>query len=223
MMKKLAVVLVVFLFLGPSCAHQIVTKTEIPDKLWEDIAKDLAQLYTLVGAINKNLESERSLLQVKAEPWQYPAGEVVSIVKPSETIKYSVIKMAGAKVPIKTGFVDAKIIKAKGKKGISWFVAEKKPKYPEVLAGYGSFEAIPWGDKKIPLHTYGALMNEAKAVPAVKQFVLFDRLIDKAYDEISNILKYIQKKYKESPIYIDGFQVHIGLNLSLDIIFKIRS
>ncbi len=222
-MKRFIVVLVVFLFLGSSCAHQIVTKTEIPDNLWEDIAKDLAQLYTLVESINKNVERERSLLQVKAEPWQYPAGWVVSIGKPSEISEYSVIKMAGAKVPAETGFVDAKIIKAEGKKGISWFAVEKKAKYPELLAGYGSFEAIPWGDKTIPLHTYGALMNEAKAVPSVKQFVLFDGLIDKAFDQINGVLKYIQKKYKESPIYIDGFQVHIGVNFSVDIIFKIRS
>jgi hypothetical protein len=170
----------------------MVTKTEIPDNLWEDIAKDLSRLYTLVDAINKNLKSERSLLQVKAEPWQYPTGKGFAIMKPSGTSKYSIIKMAGAKVPIETGFVDANIIKAKGKKGISWFVTEKKAKYPEVIASYGSFESIPWGDKNISLYTYGALMNKAKAVPAVKQFVLFDGLIDKAFDQINGVLKYIQ-------------------------------
>ena len=92
-----------------------------------------------------------------------------------------------------------------------------------MLASYGEFEAIPWGAKTVPLHLYGALMKEPKAVPAVKQFVLFDSLIDKAFDQINGALKYIQKKYKESPIYIDGFQVHIGINFSVDIIFKVRS
>ena len=88
-MKRLIVLLVALLFLVPSCAHQILNKTEIPDKLWEDVAKDLAQLYTLVESINKNVQHERSLLKVKAEPWQYPTGKFVSITKPSEISKYS--------------------------------------------------------------------------------------------------------------------------------------
>jgi len=221
-MKRFFIVLTAFLFLGCAISHQATVKTEIPEKLWEDISKDLAYLYALVESINKNLERERSLLKVEAEPWEYPMGKTVTMWKPSEKIAYPIIKYAGAKVPTEKGFVDAEIIKAKGKKGLLWFAAEKKAKFPELLTAYAGFETILWKGETIPLYTYGALMNRSKALPAIKQFVLFDGLIDKAFEQVNKALRLIQKKYKESPIYIDGFTVHIGINFSIDINFKIR-
>jgi len=56
----------------------------------------------------------------------------------------------------------------------------------------------------------------------MKQLVLFNGLVDKAFREVNEALQYVQKKCKNSPIYIEGFQVHIGINFSIDILFKMK-
>ena len=223
-MKRFFLVLTALLVLGCVKPLQVINKTETPDKLWEEISEDLARLYTLVESYNKNIKSERSLLKVAVEPWMYPKGKIISIKRPSEEIKYSVIKEAHAKVPTKTGVVEAKIVKALGAKGISWFAADKK--YIQTPIAHmllsKSFKAIPWEGKKIPLYTFGALDNDVKAFPAMKKFVLFDNLIDKAYKKITQAVENVQKKYENSPIYIDGFTVNIGIAFSFAINFKVR-
>ena len=125
-MKKFFLVFIALLVLGCVKPFQVSNTTEAPDKLWEEISVDLAYLYTLVESYNKNIERERSLVKVRVEPWVYPKGKTISIKKPSEGINYSVIKETFAKVPTKTGVVDAKITKAIGPSGISWFAVDKK-------------------------------------------------------------------------------------------------
>jgi len=223
-MKKFFLVLITLLVLGCVKPLQVIDTTETHDKLWEEISEDLARLYTLVESHNKNIESERPLVKVAVEPWRYPKGKMISIGRPSEVIKYSVIKEAHAKVPTKTGIVEAKIVKALGPQGISWFAVDKKdiqmPRAYMFLSK--SFKAIPWEGKKIPLYTFGAVDDEIKAIPAMKKFVLFDNLIDKAYKKITQAIEFVQKKYENSPIYIDGFTVNIGIAFSFAINFKIR-
>ena len=85
-----------------------------------------------------------------------------------------------------------------------------------------SFKAIPWEGKKIPLYAFGALDDEIKAIPAITKFVRFDNLIDKAYKKITQAVENVQKKYENSPIYIDGFTVNIGIAFSFAINFKVR-
>lgn len=223
-MKKFFLVLIALLALGCVKPLQVMDTTETPDKLWEEISEDLAHLYTLVDSYNKNIESERSLLKVAVEPWRYPKEEIISIKKPSEEIKYSVIKVADAKVPTKTGVVEAQIAKVLGPQGISWFAADKKyiqtPRAHMFLSK--SFKAIPWEGKKIPLYAFGALTDEVEVILAMKKFVLFDNLIDKAYKKITQTIEFVQKKYENSPIYIDGFTVNIGIAFSFAINFKVR-
>ena len=224
-MKKFFLVLIALLVLGCVKPLQVIDTTETHDKLWEEISEDLAHLYTLVDSYNKNIESERSLVKVAVEPWGYPKGKIISLKSLSKVIKYSVIKVADAKVPTKTGIVEAKIAKAIGPQGISWFAADKK--YIQIPMGghmflSKSFQAIPWEGKKIPLYTFGAVDDEIKAIPAMKKFVLFDNLIDKAYKKITQAIEFVQKKYENSPIYIDGFTVNIGIAFSFAINFKIR-
>ena len=219
-MKKFFLVFIALLVLGCVKPLQVIDTTETPDKLWEEISEDLARLYTLVESYNENIKSERSLLKVAVGPWVYPKMKTISI----KEIKYSVIKEALAKVPTKTGIVEAKIAKALGPKGISWFAADKK--YIQMPMGHmflsKSFKAIPWEGKKIPLYTFGSLDDDIKAIPAMKKFVLFDNLIDKAYKRITQAIEFVQKKYENSPIYIDGFTVNIGIAFSFAINFKVR-
>ena len=53
-------------------------------------------------------------------------------------------------------------------------------------------------------------------------FLNYDKAIDKAYNAITKTIQAVQEKYKNSPIYIEGFTVHLGIPFSVDINFKIK-
>ena len=221
-MKKIIICLCVFFLIGCLPVKQVISDKEIPDDIWDGLSEDLSNIYALVETINKNLEMHRSELNIKVENWKYPIGKKISLSTASEIKKYPIVKMGAAKIPTAMGLVDSDIFKTRSKAGIVWFAAERKPKYHDLMAAWANPEAITLENKKIPLYAYGPLNDKTKAIPAIKKLVLFDGLVDKAFREVNEALKYVQKKYKDSPIYIEGFQVHIGINFSVDIMFKIK-
>lgn len=46
-------------------------------------------------------------------------------------------------------------------------------------------------------------------------------MVERAYNKLMKLLEEVQEKFKESPIYVDGFDVNIGLTLSVSIHFKV--
>ena len=144
----------------------------------------------------------------------------------SRKVDYPIIKVTDIKIPTKKGDISAKIAKTLGAKGVTWFAVEKtEAKIPPVVMGWAglSKSEISVMGKYMPLYASGGLRIKTGALPAIKQFVSYEEWIDKAFEEVNKVLKVLQRKYEESPIYIDGFTVHIGILFSVDINFKIRS
>ena len=109
----------------------------------------------------------------------------------------------------------------RNKSGIAWFVTAEKPKFTDSIVGSNSYVTI-LENKNIPLYAYGQLNDNVKAIPAIKQLLVFDAFIEKSLDEVNKLIKWIKEKYEDGPIYIEGFQVHVGINLSVDLMFKFR-
>ena len=221
-MKKIIVCSIAFFLLGCLPAKHVIPDKEIPNDVWNELSQDLSNIYALVETINKNLETNRTELKVEVENQEYPIDKNISLLTASEIKKYPIIKIGKAKIPTVKGLVYSDIFKTRIKAGTVWFAAERKHSYKDIFAGWANPEGITLGNKNIPLYAYGSLNDKTKAIPAIKQLVIFDGFIDKAFREVSEALKYVQKKYKDSPIYIEGFQVHIGINFSVDIMFKIK-
>lgn len=221
-MKKIIVcVIVVFLF-GFLSPKQAIPDEEIPDHVWDELSADLSKIYTLVETINKNIEMHRAGLKVNVENWEYPIGKKFSISTASEIKEYPIVKIGEVRIPTAKGVVDSKLFKTLSETGFVWFAEESKPKHFDFFTAGANLETIKFENQNIPLYAYGPLKDKTKAIPAMKQLVFLDGLIDKAFREVNEALKYVQKKYKDSPIYIEGFQVHIGINFSIDIMFKIK-
>ena len=221
-MKKTIIWLIAFFILGCIPGKQVIPDKEIPGDVWAELSKDLSNIYALVETINKNLETHRSELRVKVESWKYPIDKKISLSTASEIKKYPIVKIGAAIIPTAMGMVDSNLFKAHTKTGIAWFATEKKSKYHDLLTAWTNPETITLENESIPLYAYGPLNDKTKAIPALKQLVLFDGLIDRAFRTVNEALKYVQKKYSDSPIYMEGFQVHIGINFSVDIMFKIK-
>ena len=114
-------------------------------------------------------------------------------------------------------------------------VKEVSPKLPTERADYYVVEpmaGVLTNLKKIQLSQSSmkgeavsvALSSDLKNVASkdLVAFLEYDKLIDRAYNTITKTIQAIQEKYKNSPIYIDSFTVHLGIPFSVDINFKIK-
>ena len=205
---------------------QKLAEKEISDKYWQGLSKDLSKLQSMIEAINRKLERERSALKVHVDSWDYPIGEKMVLMKPSEKMSYPIIKKGRAKIPTKTGFVDSEIYKIQGKDSFKW-IAKKAAKdqakdaFYNMMMGVGpSF--VETTDPKISFYAMGVLSGDQQALPAIIQLISFESAIDKAYDEVTDAIKYIQRKYNELPFFMEGFEVNLGWPFSVKLIFKIK-
>ena len=75
----------------------------------------------------------------------------------------------------------------------------------------------------MPVFDYTHALNTSAKVDALKQYVSYTDAVDKAYKKLTELINEVQAKFKESPVYVDGFDVNIGLTFSVTIKFKIRT
>ena len=179
----------------------------------------------MIEAINRNIERERSKLKVNVEYWNYPINEKIGFMRASGKDEYSIVKKAKAKIPTMKGLVKSELFKVKKGDVVSW-IAREEPKvsWSELAQAMmsGKHSLVESADKTISLYAMGAVNEKSKAIPAVKELVLFEGMIEKSYDMITNTLRYIQEKYEVSPFFIEGFEVNLGINLSVKLIFKTK-
>ena len=193
-MKKIIILIIAITILSCTPSYQVIPDKEISDDIWNNISKDSAIVYKKVEAINRDLEMLRPKSNYKVDSWSYPTDKMMSV-----NIAY----------------------KIRNKSGIAWFATEKEPKFTDSIVGSLSYLTI-LENKNIPLYTYGQLNDNVKAIPAIKQLLVFDVFIEKSLDEVNKLIKWVKEKNEDSPIYMEGFQVHTGINLSVDLMFKFR-
>jgi len=221
-MKKVIILIIASTILSCTPSYQVMPDKEISDDIWNNISKDNAIVYGKVDAINRDLEMLRPKSNYKIDSWSYPTDKTMSVEIASKKKVYQIIKIGSAKIPtVKGGIVDSKIFKIRNKSGIAWFATEKEPKFTDSIVGSLSYLTI-LENKNIPLYAYGQLNDDVKAIPAIKQLVVFDVFIEKSLDEVNKLIKWVKEKNENSPIYMEGFQVHTGINLSVDLMFKFR-
>ncbi len=105
-MKRFIFLLLFFLLsihIGPAFAQSNEPSNsnsqEKSDKYWQDLSRDLSRLQSMIEAINRNIERERSKLKVNVEYWDYPINEKISFMRASGKDVYSIVKKGRAKIP----------------------------------------------------------------------------------------------------------------------------
>jgi hypothetical protein len=220
-MNKTVIMLLSFLVIGCAAVQQPLTKTEISDEVWEEISTDLAKLQAMVMSMNESLENKKSQLTVQVKSYEYPKDKYFAFKTVSGTLKYPIEKKIAASIPTKGGKIDGVLVKTlkTGAKPL-WIVQEKEPS-PYSSGGMASLYSYK-GKEEYPVYAASTVFQTDPAFSAIHEFVSFEERIDKAYKEVTKWIKFVKEKYEDSPVYIDSFNVHIGIPFSIDIHFKIR-
>jgi hypothetical protein len=229
--KRLLVLSIVIMLISCASQQQPPERQEIPDQVWNDLSRDLAEFQALVTSYNEILEREQARLKVKAEPWTYPKQPFINVATPLEK-KIPVEKIAIAKILSKSGAIKAVIIKYKKAK-----LEKNEEDYlilPPEIAQLALLQ-VPVKIEKYTTKKYGVrdkfisvtVSDQLVGLIAGKrreliQFLKYDKLIDEAYEIVTKQIKALQEKYNNAPFYIEGFNVTIGLPFSVEIIFKIK-
>ena len=219
-MKKLVFLFLCIFAFTVSCVHYgKPQKAEIGDTLLEELSRDLAEINIMVENARKEYEKEELAVKV-VEPWTKSHGLKFRIVTPSKQEISEVIAKSKVEIPLATGFETAEIFKAKGITGIQGkFIGVVTPEILGTIQASATKEFVIGG---YPVKFYDAkLASDEKAIEAVMQYISFTSRIEKTADRILEKLVEIKLKYEKSPIYIDGFTIHLPL-ISVDVQFKFK-
>ena len=221
--RQIAALVIIFMFTIGASTQKSPSRTEISDELWDELARDLTEIQVMIDSYNQYLERERKTLKIKAEPWTKPSDEFLALHPIYNTSSFAIERITKAKIPtVAASEVIAKIIKLKNceHKEACYFIEPHKTDLFRPKSLLGSVETIT--DKKIYAKAFGFGTANKIDKEAVLSFLNYTEMIEDAYRTISNAIRDIQRKYKDSPIYIEGFKVHLGISLWVEVDFKIR-
>jgi hypothetical protein len=216
--KKLLVLLLCFFSLNVSCFRQIKPPEvqEISDELLENLSKDLAEIQIMVENAQGKYKQEE--MQVKViEPWTESFGLKLGLQTPSGRKEFDVIRKSKIQVPMLKGWATADVFKlAEGK---SRFIAVGRSDFWGKMVMSVPKESMVAGHQvKFYDPQLGA---DQKSVDAVTKYVSLTYKLEDTARKILEKLKDLQKKYKESPIYIEGFNIQFPL-ISVTVLFKFK-
>jgi hypothetical protein len=214
-MKKFLIPVMILILIGCTSLGIPTHKRRITDELWDEIGRELSRISVKVDSINKQLKSEELVVQV-VEPWVETKGLFYELITPSKVEKFPVKKKSVIAIPMVKGAKEFVVFMAMGKEGEFIGVAPKIFNQPYAALKH-KFMA-----SGLPVVDYTYALNQPEEINALKQYMSYTSLVDKAYKKIMALLKEVQKKFEESPIYVDGFTVSLGLTFSVDIHFKIK-
>ena len=220
--RQIAALAIIFMFTTGASIQKTPSTIEISDELWDELTRDLARIQVLVDSTNQYLERERKTLKIKAEPWTKPSDEFLALHPIYNTSSFAVERITKAKIPtVAASEVIAKIIKLKkcDYKEACYFIEPYEADLSR-QSSLGSMESIT--DKEIYAKAFGFDIANKVDKKAVLSFLNYDKMIEDGYWKISNAIRDIQKKYKGSPIYIEGFKVHLGIPFWVEVVFKFR-
>ena len=222
-LRRLVILIIIFIFTAGASIQKTPSKTEIPDELWDELTRDLAQIQVLVDSTNQYLEHERKMLKVRAEPWTKPSDEFLKLHPIYNTSSFAVARITKAKIPtVAASEVIAKIIKLKEceNKEACYFIESHETDLSRRRSSLRPMQLIT--DEKILAKAFGFDIAEEIDKEAVLSFLNYDKTIEDAYGKISNAIKNIQSKYKESLIYIEGFEVRLGIPFWVEVDFRFK-
>jgi hypothetical protein len=188
---------------------------EIPDKLWDELSKDLVDLQVMVNSLNKQFELEVVRLNVKAKPWEYPLNMSLKI----DSVPLAIKKVTDAKLPTKEGYLTAKIYKVKEEVYTEQSI--KRPFYLVLHPTIKPSNTLHYINAKKMMIGLDPNLDKVKRNKLI-DFLYLDNISHEYYKKITVAVKNLQEKYKNSPIYIDGFTVHISTLYSVDISIKFK-
>lgn len=217
-MKRLMICLLCIFVLTVSCTKYIKPQeTEISDNLLDDLSSDLAEINVMVENANKEYKEELTMVKV-LEPWTKRPGGKFSISTATRKEVYDVLAKSTIKAPTVKGYTVVEIFKLKGRK--EEFIG---------VTGPETFGDMQLSASKVsraggyPIKFYdSALAYDQKAYEAITKYVSFTSRLERTAKKILKKLAEFKKKYMESPIYIEGFTIHLPV-ISIDIQFKFKS
>ena len=189
-------------------------ESEILDQFWDELSQDLAELQVMINSSNKKFELEDFKLNVKTEPWKYPLNMSLKI----DSVSLAIKKMTEAKLPTEEGYLAAKIYKIKEE--VYTDQSLRRPFYLVLHPTKPSNTLHYMTPKKIMIG-FDPKLNKVEKNKLIN-FLNLDNMLYEYHKDIIVEVKKLQRKYENSPIYIDGFTIHTGIPHSIDISIKFK-
>ena len=202
-----------------SCAStqpNVEQYSEISEESLERLAMDLVVINTMAEDARRQYEKEILLAKV-VEPWTETTEQPRFFSWPSGTKKWEVMTQSKIEVPWQDGLSTVDIVKYVGDGETLFGVAREimEPQAGWIPESKVEGQKVKWFDVE--------LSEDPISYKAILEYIAVSSSLQKATDKILKKLTEMKNTYENSPIYIEGFDIHFPLLIQVSIHFKFKT
>ena len=217
-MKSKMLCLPVILTILWGCAQAIRPgKTDLRDRLLNNMARDLAEIHLMVESARTQYQSEILSFRV-LESWTLFPDTEIRKVTPSTAKIYNVLQKSAVEVSTLNGPKVVHVLKIQGEEGV--FIGIEKPGR---VGSYhmGVFSEEHFGGYLVRFYD-AEIAKDPDAVKAIGEYLTMTSRMEKAAYTILRKLMELNDKYKTTQLQIESFHVNFPL-ISIDVQFKFKT
>ena len=215
-LKMLCLPIILIILWG--CAQAVrPSKTDLRDRLLDNLARDLAEIHLMVESARTKYQSEIMSFRV-LESWTLFPDTEIRKVTPSKARIYNVLQKSAVEVSTLNGPNVVHVLKIQGEEGV--FIGIEKPGRVGTYH-MGVFSEEHFGGYLVRFYD-AEIAKDPDAVKAIGEYLSMTSRMEKAANTILKKLMELHNKYKTTQIQIESFHVNFPM-ISIDIQFKFKA